>query len=567
MRLDLSHSNELKKRRALPWIALCGVLAVYVLAAFRFDPALLFGMTHDDTLYFASAKALASHQGYVLPSVPIQPMVTKYPVLYPWLLSWVWRWNPSFPSNLRDAVALTVVFGCVFVVASFFFLRELKGIGQSAALLITFFVATHSVLQFYSASVLSDVPFAALALVAMLVADRAIRPDSGGASAALCAVLTGTSILMRLFGVPIAAGIVAAGATRRAWRQTVIFCATLVPFGIPAAWHLVRRPNVIPLSRNGWPGGLGFVHTWIYYTSYEAFWKLSVLQGHVLWGMLKGNAVLALLSPAAFFLAPLFARDNVAGTSVMLLVTLAICAGIVRQAQGDKWRPIHFAFPFYVGLTLIWNYSNTGRFLFLFLPLFAAGLWVEVKHFLGVFHAGVGADRAPSQRVLAGALLACLVGLLCGLGANYVAGATTVIRRTVDDRGRFLSDKREAYQWLSCCTAPDDVVISYEDASAYLYSGRHGMRPIAFPTSGEYNPAYVQQSLAHITDVAQALGARYWMVAGDDFSMDWEPATSLGRARVAELEKNLRLVFRSRNGYVRVYEIRCDAASNAGLCP
>jgi len=564
--LNLWHMNEELKRRALPWIALSGILAIYVLAVFRFNPAILFGMTQDDTLYFSSAKALASDQGYVLPSVPGQPLVTKYPILYPWLLSRIWRWNPSFPSNLTDAVALSVAFGCIFLVATFLFLRELKGIGQFTALLLTFFVSLHSVFQFYSASVLSDVPFAALALLAMLAADRAFRPDSPGAKAALCAVLTGLSILMRFFGVPIAAGIFAAGAARRTWRQLFIFCATVAPFGLPTVWHLLAAQKAIPLAHNGLPGGLGYVHTWIYYTSYQAFWKLSVVQGHVLWDMLKNNAVVVLLSPADFFLAPLFARANVAATSLMLLVTVAISAGVWRQAQADRWRPIHYAFPFYAGLTLIWNYPNTGRFFFLFLPLFAAGLWVEMRHLLGTLCAAAVRNQARSQRVLAGGLALCVLGLLCLLGVNFAAGATSVIKRTVNDRARFLSDKREAYQWLACCTSPNDVVIAYEDASAYLYSGRHSMRPIAFPTSGEYNPAYIEESLAHMTDVAHALGARYWIVAADDFNMDWEPATTLARARVVELEQSLPLVFRSHNGYVRVYEIRCDAASNAQPC-
>ena len=565
--LNPSHMNELMKRRASPWIALCGILTVYVLAVFRFDPAALFGMTQDDTVYFASAKALASHQGYILPSVPGQPMMTKYPVLYPWLLSWIWRWNASFPSNLTGAVVLTAAFGCIFLVATFVFLRDLRGVGEPTALLLTFFVSLHSVFQFYSASVLSDVPFAALALIAVLTADRAFRPQSHAAQAALCAVLTGLSILLRFFGVPIAAGILAASAARRAWRQTIIFCATLVPFSVPAVWRVLHTSKAIPLSHNGLPGGLGFVHAWIYYTSYQGFWKLSILDGHVLWDMLKSNAVIVLLSPAVFFLAPLFSRATVAGTSLMLLVTLAICAGVLRQARGDQWRPIHYAFPFYVALTVIWNYQNTARFLVLFLPLFAAGLWVEIRHFLGVLYAAASGEQVRMQKVLAGGLLLCVLGLLGCLGVNFAAGATTVITRTVNDRARFLSDKREAYQWLSCCTLQADVVISYEDVSTYLYTGRHSMRPIAFPTSGEYNPAYLQESLAHMTDVAHALGARYWMVADDDFNMDWEPATSLARARVAELEQKMPLVFRSRGGHVRVYEIRCLAASNAKLCP
>lgn len=563
MKLDL---NQRLKGRVFPWIALSAILALYLFAVLRFDPSDLFGMTQDDTVYFASAKALALGQGYILPSVPGQPVATKYPIFYPWLLSWIWHWNPSFPSNLTSAVALTAAFGCLFLVATFIFLRELEGVGQFAALLLTFFVSLHPVFQFYSASVLSDVPFAALALMAMLLSDRAFQPDSRGSKAAVCAVLTGLSILMRVFGIPIAAGILAAGVARRAWRQVMVFCVALVPFGAATAWHMMFARNPIPLTHNGLPGDLGFVNTWIYYTSYQAFWKLSVLQGHVLWAMLKNNAVVLLLSPADFFLAPLFARANVAATSLMLLLTVAIAAGVFRQSHVNKWKPIHYAFPFYAGLALIWNYPNTARFFFLFLPLFAAGLWVEVKHFLGVSYTTISRGEARSQKVLAGGLLFCLLGLLFCLGVNFVAGATRVITQTVQDRARLLADKREAYQWLSRCTSPEDLVVAYEDASAYLYSGRRGMRPVVFPTSGEYNPAYVQESLTHMTDVAHALGARYWIIADDDFSMEWEPATSLARARETSLEPQSALVFQSRSGHVRIYKFECDAAVSTQPC-
>lgn len=554
-------------RRILPWIALSGILAIYIFGVFRFDPADLFGMTQDDTVYFASAKALALGQGYVLPSVPGQPQATKYPILYPWLLSWIWRWNPSFPANLTAAVALTAAFGCIFLVATFIFLRELEGIGQVAALLLTFFVSLHSVFQFYSASVLSDVPFAALALLAMLAADWAFRGDSSaGRSAVLCAVLTGVSILMRVFGVPVAMGILAAGVARRAWRQVAICSATLVPFAAATAWHVMSARSPILLTHNGLPAGIGFTNTWVYYASYQEFWKLSVLQGHVLWAMLKKNAVIVFLSPADFFIAPLLSRATVASTALMLLVTAGIFGGVLRQSQGGKWRSIHYAFPFYAALTWVWNYPNTGRFFFLFLPLFAAALWVEVKHFLGIAYVTLRSSQERSQRVLAGALSLCVLALLCALGMNFIDGAGRAINKTVQDRADLLGDKREAYQWLSRCTSQDDVVIASEDVSAYLYSGRRGMRPIVFPTSGEYNPAAVQESLAHLTDVARALGARYWIVADDDFSIEWEPAISLARAQEANLEPQWALVFRNRNSHVRIYKLECDATANARAC-
>jgi len=174
----LSFMDKEFRRRTLPWFGLCCILVVYFFSVLRFNPLDLFGTTQDDSLYFSSAKAIANQQGYILPSVPGGPVATKYPILYPWILSWVWRWNPSFPSNLRAAVALTAAFGVVFLVSTFVFLRRLKGIGDSTALLITFFTALHPVVLYYSANVLSDIPFAALAFTAMVVADQAMRPNA-----------------------------------------------------------------------------------------------------------------------------------------------------------------------------------------------------------------------------------------------------------------------------------------------------------------------------------------------------------------------------------------------------
>jgi hypothetical protein len=54
----------------------------------------------DDGIYFVCAKSLAQGTGYRIISLPDQPFQTKYPPLFSWMLSLIWRINPSFPSNL-----------------------------------------------------------------------------------------------------------------------------------------------------------------------------------------------------------------------------------------------------------------------------------------------------------------------------------------------------------------------------------------------------------------------------------------------------------------------------------
>src|SRR5579872_7532522 len=114
-------------RRAALGMGFVLMLLCYFASVRRMQPSNFFGLTQDDTIYFSSAQALAAGHGYILPSVPGKPHATKYPILYPGILSWVWRWNPSFPSNLSDAAMVSAAFGACFLVLVFFFLRSLKG--------------------------------------------------------------------------------------------------------------------------------------------------------------------------------------------------------------------------------------------------------------------------------------------------------------------------------------------------------------------------------------------------------------------------------------------------------
>ena len=79
-------------------IALGSVLLASVYAIALAAPAA--GTFHDDGIYVVTARALAEGQGYRIISLPDSPTQTKYPILFPWLLSLVWRVAPSFPENL-----------------------------------------------------------------------------------------------------------------------------------------------------------------------------------------------------------------------------------------------------------------------------------------------------------------------------------------------------------------------------------------------------------------------------------------------------------------------------------
>src|SRR5262245_47733133 len=92
-------------------LALTAALLLYVTLVVVVGPMNFFGLTEDDSIYLSSAQAIANGHGYVLASVPGTPPATKYPPLFPFVLSLIWRWSPTFPQNLSLAMSVNIASG------------------------------------------------------------------------------------------------------------------------------------------------------------------------------------------------------------------------------------------------------------------------------------------------------------------------------------------------------------------------------------------------------------------------------------------------------------------------
>ena len=185
------------------------------------------------------AKALAEGKGYVMPNLPGSPPATKYPVLYPWILSFVWRVNPLFPANLSLAIAISVAFGVGFLMAAFAMFSNLGGFSRREALILTAYLGLHPLVMFFGASVLSEMPFAFLALASMTVAERFMRPNEGRLGSVCSGALAGLSVLTRILGFPHIIGNSSDRCLRRSWRQLATFVLTAAPFVAAAAWNAI----------------------------------------------------------------------------------------------------------------------------------------------------------------------------------------------------------------------------------------------------------------------------------------------------------------------------------------
>lgn len=535
-----------------PWSVLLCVLAVYAICVTLLHPTNFFGMMEDDSIYFSSAREIALRHGYVTPSLPGHPPATKYPVLYPWLLSWVWRWNPHFPANLAWAVALNVFFGLLFLTAAFVFLRRLKGVGDGGALILTAFCAVHPAILAQSSYLMADMSFAALALMALIYADRAMTENR--LSAVACGLLCGCSVLLRTMGVPVAVGILVALLLRKRWRSGLLFVAGTAPFAsILLAHALATKPTVSPavgttVCADSWRA------TWLYYTSYTSYWKTDVLSHHVLWPVLQNGIWTTITQPGSYFVDPTGVRPAI--LAVVLLVVLSSIAmrGLVRLAQGEGWRPAHLALAFYLLPVVLWDYANAERFLIPFLPLLAAGMWTEVRHLVLMVRESIRKQHGSDAKLAT--VFFCLVGaaLLFGTFLSLRKGIVQ-LQRNSQVRAAMLSEKREAYAWLRDNVAPDAKVVAYEDASLYLYTARRAIRPTIFSPAGYYRPEVLDHELSCLLSSAVPSGADYWLVSSDDFAVEWEPAHSRARSGEREVETAMPLLFASSQHRIRIYAL------------
>jgi hypothetical protein len=520
-------------------------------------PARYFGAWHDDSMYFSSAKALAEGRRYIMPSFPGTPPQTKIPVLYPWLLSWIWRWNPSFPANLVPALRITALFGCWSLIAAFQLLRKLKAVGDWPALVIVALCAFQAQFLSLSAAVLTDIPFMALALTAAVTADSAMRRDSRTSSAVTTGILAGLSTLMRVLGFAVVVGIFATAVYRRAYRQATVFFMVATLFLGAVLWlsgfHLLPQQA----EDQGTTSELGWRQTSVYYTSYWGSWKASVPSLEAFLDLLKVNLLLFLAGPVSYFLSPLAQATSLPGLTLYAIMTVGILAGIVRQAHSQEWKPIHFVFLPYSAILLLWNFPQMWRFLLLFLPLFYAGLFVEGRQMVALLAKSFRSGGPATEKILAGALGLGLI-TLAGVGArNYVNGDRQQLLARAAQRDAMAREKMEAYQWLRENTDPTARIVAYEDVSLYLYTGRQAVRPIAFSLMWVYkkDKRILEEDLAHITDTPLHVGARFWLTADDDFSI--ESGAALIKQRMAQLKSVLPMAFQSRENKVQVYDLSC----------
>lgn len=508
-------------------LVLCVALAAVSLLAL--EPATL-GLFHDDGLYVASARALAENGEYRLPSVPGSPLHTKFPPLYPLLLSAVWRVAPSFPDNIIWLKGVNVA--CVALTLLGFMRLVARTLGSDirweatlgAALLAT----APGIALFAANQATADALFAAL-LVWILALATSRGGDVPRTEEALVAALVAAAILTRSVGVAVGVGLAAERAVRRRWGAAVLHGAsTAIAFGGWSWWAAVHRQA---------PGGPLLA----YYLGYPPsalgyLWTDPRLAASIVTGNLRMVASVAhVFSPALL----------VAGSVFGLLVAV----GVLALAQRGATALLAVAAT-YLAAILVFPFTP-WRYLVPLLPVACLAV--------------VALSRAPRSRALGvAASIAVGVPLLAAnvvwlAGSLHAADGGRVRGWLGGNLGYAWRGFEESFAWIRANTAPDARLATAFDPLYFLYTGRQGLRPWPHLPQTYFYPydaptPSVGSAVANAAEL-RARGVEYVVLDPPEGFAEGPAAQAMLEALVRLPRVGASLVFTSGDGRHRVYSL------------
>ncbi len=409
------------------------------------------GILYDDAVYVELGKALATGAGLHYLHLPGAPAATHFPPGYPLLLAVLWRLWPSFPDNV---LLFKLVNAALVAAVAAWMVRILRGRFQcsawpAAATAVVLSVGVPTLVL--SDVVMSEPLFLALALPALLLAERAADRDGGAGGAAFAGVLAGLATLVRTQGVALVGGLALVLLIRHRYRQAAIAAGSAAVVLAPWAWWVHAHAGALPAPTRG------------IYGPYLTWYVDAVRAGGIPFLL---STLAATLREVVVTLEAMLAAvpSHAAGVVGVLLVCPLLALGVWRARAAT---PVTLAFlACFLLVTLLWPYSPI-RFLFAVWPLLVAlpvlGL-VALWRWELPFHVP---RRARAWLLVPGALP------LAGYALYNVRGYRGHWWETIpSQRGRELVAVINA---VRAATPASALICATDDAAIYLYTGRHAV--------------------------------------------------------------------------------------------
>lgn len=476
------------RRRPEPadWVVLAALLAAAALTSqlvLRAPPAV--GQWQDDGVYLVTGKALADGAGYRRIDLPGSPWQTKYPILYPALLSLLWRAWPDFPANQAAVRALSVVAAAGAFWLAYLLMRRawrlpplVAGPAVIAAWLNPGWVALLQTpmseplfLLLTSAALWVGLDRSAAPLAPPSAPPHPARTWTGLAAAATSALLAGGAFLTRSVGVAVVGALVVSRLWQRRRRDALL--ALVVGSAAVAGWHGWRHWAI--QSNRDVPGAAALG----YELDYAAWRPRGVAEAVRIAGFNVPAVALALLTAVA----PLdagsveFALRGAGGPLVLiaamtLLVVLLIAVGVAATLRRQA-ACAHAFLALYLAMVLVWPFPP-DRFVTAVLPfvygLFFAGLATTLVSVLRLFDADGERHMSLRAALASGGLAEYARSSLAGwptarwvvvaLGAGLAYLGFTAISRVGNVVDPVAEREQAAFAEMLRTRTPQDAVIA-----------------------------------------------------------------------------------------------------------
>ena len=505
--------------------------------AWRYRAMPQLGSWHDDGIYWISAHSLATDKGYVIEHLPTQPPQSKYPPLYPALLSVAWRFGGAFPGNLKPATALQWCFTPLYFVLAWLWFRRSE-FRPWVAWALTALIALAPITTLFAVSLMTELPFTAVLLALMLLIERR---QITARQALVAGLLGAAAFLIRTNAIVLVVAVPVLLIPRRRYRQAAAFVA----------------PMLVAIA--GWQGwcATGRFHASddinAYYTSYTAFYARTFSWAelpHRIWA--NADAIIESLARLVLFQS----GDEPWMRALAWVITMAAAAGVVSLfRRGVRYYPT-FAVLLLAEL-LLWQYPPDQRFVYPLLPLYVAGLAAKLSE-IGGLAVRSWKTKTGANRTAAVPVVLAIAALVIGSVWSMAQGTAIVLPDYFHERQRQLTRLQPVWQWISANTPVDARFAACDDTLLYLYANRHGytepiLPAVVYGVQTETVPPYI----ASLPALWRQVGVTHVLLTDYDFLRDLH---DLGHAKLAQLlsdPRRFRLLYS--DGAAKVYAVQPDA--------
>ncbi len=443
-----------------------GLFAIYWSVAVSGPRAV--GLWQDDAIYLCTAKSLTEGRGYRHIQIPETPLQTKYPILYPALLTPGFLFGPPYPRNLPWLLAPSALAAAGLVALAVHYWRKVFQEDWRLILLGAVLAACSPVLLSFVRFTMSDLPYAVLAMATVLVIDHhyshAVSARTRRTWLVVGAVLASLAVLTRGIGLTLAAAFPILLLFRRAWKDAALW--VLIMAICLAPWQ-VRQ--MLAMRANGpmqdallTAPELSYA-LWLPHSLTDTARVIGQNTLRLLFGLLYLQLAFPSAAVARCLQAPSWATVGLhlaAWLAGLLLLVGFLCS--VRQ----RLRLLHVYAVLYAAVTLAWPFEPY-RFLIPWTPFLLYFLLTGLTRVAGAAH------RARWIRGAAAALIGLLL-LVAFIRDNLLIVTSTERRYFLREFPIDWTEVRAVEEWVAANTRPDDRLAAANNAALFLSTGRTG---------------------------------------------------------------------------------------------